>query len=440
MMAMLSSGWWARVLNGPEGRFDRAWATGRLAVMFYLATLPFPHSAALKNLGLAAMFVAAIWLWRQRRLAVDGASPVLLSLLALLGVLGVTAAIGTEPLDSFGELRKHFLPGVLLLLLIPACFGDYRLVRLLLAVVGGAYMVRAGLALSELSHYLPDLDTGRSAGRYIKGFALDAGFYLPALLGLLLIGGRWRWIALLGLPMILATMLLVQSRSPVLAMGVAAVLMLVVLRRWRILLAGALASVMVGAYLTAKQPDIAQRMATMFDPATYRTAFDIQNYRPPEDGLTARVAIWHGVLELTEQRPWQGYGFGWKKLGKTAVDEGFVARWEAMEGNALAHEKAGYFSLPTDKVNPHNLYLQIYFESGWSGLAAYFATLLALFWQACRLGWRSRGDAAIVSAAVLAYLVDHVILGLTNGLWLGLGPSFALIALLEVVRRNEKTA
>lgn len=432
--------WQALVMNGPDGRLDRAMATARLAVMFYLFTLPFPHSTALKNLGLAVMFGAAIWLWRQRRLNVSVTSPVILALLGLIGVLCVTAAIGTDPLDSFGELRKHFLPGILLMLLIPATLGDYRLVRLLLGVIGAAYVIRAGLALSELAHYLPDLDQGRSAGRYIKGFALDAGFYLPALLGLLLLGGRWRWLAFLGVPMILAAMLLVQSRSPVLAVGLAAVVMLIVLRRWRILLAGALASIIVGAYLTANQPAIAQRMASMFDPATYRTAFDLRNYRTPEDGLTARVAIWHGVAEVTAPRTLQGYGFGWKKLGETAVDRGFVARWEAMEGNALAREKAWYFALPTDKVNPHNLYLQIYFESGWLGLLAYFASLLVLFWQAFRLGWRARGDAAIVSAVVLTYLVDHVILGLTNGLWLGLGPSFALIALLEVVRRSEKSA
>ena len=44
-----------------------------------------------------------------------------------------------------------------------------------------------------------------------------------------------------------------------------------------------------------------------------------------------------------------------------------------------------------------------------------------------------------MAAVVMAYLIDHLILGFANGLLLGLGPSFVLLALLETVRLRENT-
>ncbi len=424
---------------GPSARLDSAVVLARISVLFLLAVLPFSHNAALKNFALLGMLTAAVWLAAQRRLTVDWRSPILLAIGFLLAVLGVTAALGTDPADSFAELRKHFLSGILLLLLIPQVFTGSRLTRLVLAVIGLAFMLRAGLTLLELGTYFPNLDTGRAEGNFIKGFSLDAGFYLPVLVGLLLLGGRWRWLAPLGLFTVLAVMLLVQSRTPVLAAGLAVAVMLVMLRRWRVLLLGFTAALLVGGYLAGSHPEIGHRLGSMFNKQTYLTAFDTKNYSKAE-GLAARMPIWFGVLEITASRPWQGYGFGWKKLGKTAVDDGHVARWEAKSGDAFAEDQAWYFALPTSKVNPHNLYLQIYFESGWLGLAAYGLLLLVLFWQAGRLAWQATDERRIVAGLVLAFLVDHVILGFSNGLWLGLGPSLALVALLETVRRSEKCA
>ena len=421
------------------GAFDPAASLARFSTLFLLAVLPFSHNAALKNFALLGLLTATLWLAAQRRLAIDWHSPILRVLAALLTVLAVTATLGSDPLDSLGELRKHFLPGILLLLLIPQVFQGERLMRLVLSVIALSFMLRAGLTLIELAEYFPDLDSGRSAGNFIKGFSLDAGFYVPALMGLLLLGGRWRWLAPLGLLAVLIVMLLVQSRTPVVAASLSLVVMLFVLRKWRILLFSAAAVLCAGGYLTISQPEIGDRFASTFNPETYVLALDTTHYQPTE-GFAARMPIWFGVLEITASRSLTGYGFGWKKLGRTAVDDGYVARWKARENDAFAQEQAWYFSLPTSKVNPHNLYLQIYFESGLLGLAAYLLMLLVLFWQAFRLSWRAYGERRIIAAVALAYLVSHVTLGLANGLWIGLGPSLALIALLESVRRSEKPA
>lgn len=428
-----------RFLSEPGGELVGPLLLGRISILFLFAVMPFSHNAALKNLALAGMLASTLWLVARGKLLVDWRSPILRAIGFLLLLLTVTATLGRDPLDCLGELRKHFLPGVLTLLLVPLAFRGERLTRLLLAVIAIAFMLRTGLATGELVHYFPDLDTGRSEGDFIKGFSLDAGFYVPVLIALLLLGGRWRWLAPLGLLAVLTVMLLVQSRTPLVAMLLSVVVMLFVLRKWRILLFSAAGVIAVGGYFAITQPQIAERLASTFSRQTYMMAFDTEHYAPTE-GLAARMPIWFGVLEVTAGRSLTGYGFGWKKLGRIAVEDGYVARWAAKEHDAFAQEQAWYFSLPPSKVNPHNLYLQIYFESGLLGLAAYGLMLVVLFWQALRLSWRAQGICSIVAATALAYLTSHVILGFGNGLWIGLGPSLALIALLEAVRLNEKKA
>lgn len=425
--------------HDPAGVFDPATSLARLSTLFLLAVLPFSHNAALRNFALLGLLTATFWLAAQRRLTIDWQSPILRALAALLAVLLLTAALGSAPLDSFDDLRKHFLPGILLLLLIPPVFHGERAMRLVLSVIALAFMLRAGLTLLELAEYWPDLDRGRSEGHFIKGFSLDAGFYLPALMGLLLLGGHWRWLAALGLLAVWIVMFLVQSRTPVVAAVLSLVMMFFVLRKWRILLFSAALVLVAGGYLMLSKPEIGNRFASIFSPKIYAQALDTTNYKPT-DGFVARMPIWFGVLEITASRALTGYGFGWKKLGSTAVEDGHVARWQARENDAFAQEQAWYFSLPTAKVNPHNLYLQIYFESGLLGLAAYWLMLLVLFWQALSLAWRAAAERRIFAAVALAYLVGHVTLGLANGLWIGAGPSLALIALLEAVRRSEKPA
>ncbi len=425
--------------SAPAGGYHPDILLGRLSILFYLAVQPFTHNSALKNFGLLGMLLALIWLLFAKRLVVDWRSPILRVVGGLLLVLAATAAIGVEPIDSFGELRKHFLPGVLLLLLIPGLFGEIPLLRLLLGVLALAFMLRSGLTLVELGHYFPDLEAGRAEGNFIKGYSLDAGFYIPVLMALFMLGGRWRWLAPLGLLAAFAAMLLVQSRTPLLAVVLAVFLMLLALRQWRTLIVCITVAAVLAGTVMIRQAALAERLASTFSQETYDSALETRNYSKA-NGLAARVPIWAGVLEITASRYWQGYGFGWKKLGRIAVDQGYVARWQGMENDAFAAEEADYFSQNPSTVNPHNLYLQVYFESGLLGLATYLVMLAILFWQAVRLAWRGHETNRVLGALALAYLVDHVTLGLSNGLLIGLGPSLALIALLEVARLSEKNA
>ena len=96
---------------------------------------------------------------------------------------------------------------------------------------------------------------------------------------------------------------------------------------------------------------------------------------------------------------------------------------------------AEYFSRPPDKINPHNLALQLLFETGFVGLAAYVGMLAVLFWQSVTLAQRAPPEWRPLAATATGFLVSYLVMSISNGLWLGAGPSAMLVGMLEICRQ-----
>ncbi|MEO1766418.1 O-antigen ligase family protein [Thiobacter aerophilum] len=420
---------------------QRLWAASpehlaRLSVFFYLAALPFPHNAAWKNVAAFFMLLVTGWLVGTKRLKVDWHSPLVLGLLVLLTLVGASSLAGIAPLEGFNELRKHLLPAILLFLLTAFAFREGGWREWLFIYAGSLFLLRIALAVAELTWY-GDLYAARTSGNFVKGVALDAGFYLPVYFGLFLSAGQLRWWAGAATAAAFAIIILTQGRAPLLAGLLAIAAMLIALRRWRLLLLLLGVGLFTTIVLGLARPDLRERFLPAFSPHTYIDALDTRAFGRESDGLSGRIPIWLGVIEIARERPLLGYGFGWKKLGRIAVEDGFVERWEQNKQSLLAEAQVNYFSLPTDKVNPHNLYLQIFFEAGLVGLVVYCAVLglfVRVAWQQTRQGADVGGATA---AIVLGFLVDHLVLGLANGLWIGLGPSMAWLGVLEAIRQKR---
>lgn len=399
----------------------------KISVLCYLGALTFPHNVAFKYVMLIVMLIAFLWGIGVKALRWDWHSPVLGAVLLVIGVFGLSAMGGVDPLDSLNEMRKHFLPGLLMLVLIPSFFRSNRELAWLLIVLAASFLMRTVLALGEF-YFFQGADGARAEGMFFKGYSMDATLYMPFLLAAWLrVSGRMRWLIGLGIALVVLAMLLAQSRTPLAAVLIAVAVCLLLLKQWRHLVALAGVALVVGVTLWMVQPGMANRFATAFSPAEYANA----------QGMGGRYPIWKGVAEIAMARPVLGYGFGWKKLGRTAVADGYVARWQARTEDASAQQAAWYFSLPSDKVNPHNLGMEVFFEGGFLGLAVYGSALLILFWQAVRLINSAQTDLRPFAVIAVAYLVGHVVLSVSNGVWLGAGPTMAALAFLEVVRRRS---
>lgn len=406
----------------------------RLSVLGYLFIVPFPHNAAGKNMMILAMILAVLGLLVQRLLQINWRSPVVIALLSLLAVILSSAVMGIDPLGSFNELRKHFLPGLLLFILIIAVFRDLRWQYILLGVIVTAMTIRAALALVELAIYLPDLSAARSEGQFVKGVALDATFYVPAIIGLIIWGGWGRLVGIVGVIFVMLVIALVQGRAPLISSIICILIIMLILKRWRILALTFSGLVIFWGLLFTKDAALQARFNTLVDAGTYLNALQSESYGISHDGLSGRLPIWLGVWEIASDRPVLGYGFGWKKLGKIAIEDGYVGRLQILKNSKVEQDKVNYFLLPADKVNPHNLYLQILFEAGWLGLLTYLLVLFVLARVALQSALLEKNGISIIGALTLGFFVDHLILGMANGLWIGLGPSMAYLGLLEVNR------
>lgn len=399
----------------------------KISVLCYLGALPFPHNAAFKYIMLVVMLLAFLWGAWAKVLRWDWRSPLLVTVLLVVGLFGISALWGVDPLDSLNEIRKHFLPGLLLLVLIPSFFCSDRELVLLLGVLTASFLVRTVLALGEV-YFFQGAELARAEGAYFKGYSMDATLYAPFFLGAWLwASGRVRWLIALGLGLVLLDMLAAQSRTPLAAVFIATVASLVLLKQWRYLLVLAGVTLLTGVAVWVAKPEMADRFASTFSHAEYSGA----------QGMSGRYPIWMGVTEIAMARPVLGYGFGWKKLGRTAVSGGYVERWQAQVGDPRAQSAAWYFSLPTDKVNPHNLGMQVFFEGGFLGLAVYGLALLSLFWQTIRQTLSVPPVLQPLAVIAVAYLAGHVVLSISDGIWIGAGPTMAALALFEIVRRRK---
>ena len=164
----------------------------------------------------------------------------------------------------------------------------------------------------------------------------------------------------------------------------------------------------------------------------------MDTYVGKESGYSSfyeRLSIWHGTLQMVAERPVLGYGLGWQKIYDVAVQDGYTERW-AQSDQLIDRAVANYFRpLKRGEANPHNLLVQILFETGIAGLLTYSAMLLLLLWRAIRLLQRKTQVPVErwFAAATLAYMVSYLLINTMNGLWLGAGATLMLLTVSELL-------
>ncbi|CUA81832.1 O-antigen ligase [Gulbenkiania indica] len=352
--------------------------------------------------------------------------PLVVSFVLLVAVLLVSGFVNPEWWsNNLAEFRKDHLR---LFLLFPLAFWvcrDYSDVRRLLMAAVAGFTLRA---LLVLGFYLSDWAVLES---YRKGFALDAIYCFSA--GLLLflfdrgLSRRSRILLGAALAVQVVPLLLHGSRSPLLVILLAVGLAVVAARRWRLLLTGALALLIVLTGLVFSRPQLLLRYETVLQGETYTQDFSV----------VERQGIWWVTLQLVERQPWLGYGPGWRKLSPLALESGLMdeAKQHPDRVRQLAY---GYFAgrATYGKANPHNLYLNWLLEAGFLGLFAYLGFIVSLF----RASWHARlqPGGQMWWLLALGLVTCQLASGITNGLWPA-GWLLILVAGALARKENETT-
>lgn len=407
-----------------------------MVVLGYIFFSIIPHASAPRYILAGSMLLVALYQLYKRQLQKPTPDAVSVTLLSLFLIVVVSAAVSPYRSESLLLLRKETLPFLLGYLLLTSqklgCLERQQVARYTVVALIAGFVVKMSLAIWAGANNGWSFSIYEGAGqlpRYLDFFAADIIYYLPFLLAPLLFwpmrsGYRWLLAAVTLLTLVFAFIAGVRTTF----IFVCTTLLIFVLcrfwvRKWYFV--ALIALCLVTGYVSrdyVTKPSIAR----------YYSIFSVDTYSKfGNDGsISERKAIVKGVWEVAQDRFWLGYGLGWKKLPTVAAEGGYVDRWKS--GTEPWHPWAvNYFSYGEGRVNPHNFYLMVLFETGVLGLAAYLAFMLAIGFKSF-LGSLSRNpsvEARGVCVAVVVYIGIYLGAGLAGGPWL---PVTLLVAACSV--------
>lgn len=418
----------------------------------YLFFSHVPRTTAVVNTLSALMLMSTVVLAFRGRLIIDWRSNLVRAFAAFVLVVIVGIAVSPYWRESIIPFRRELVPMLLAFVLLTGQRAvqeqhQQRRVALLAAwALISAFVIRSFLALGDwlaegvhTDYYSSD----HAAARFFDFFAIDASLIMPVVVAACLYLAMSRGTrALLVISLAIAMLLIVVSsvRTALIVMVLVTLLQLLPRLRSRkiwVLLGVALIGLLVVMSATNRLQKVTERYATVFTKEAYQGS-----EATGASSIYERLSIWKGTLEMAAERPLVGYGLGWQKLYDAAYEGGYVERWgtsPAFIDRTVAH----YFDVyERGKVNPHNLWVDIIFETGVLGLLTYTAMLLVLLVRAIRVLKQRTTDVVThwFGAATVAYLLAYGLVNMMGGFWLASGATLMLMIVSELVRQQQCTS
>lgn len=391
-----------------------------------------PRTAAMVNFLTGLMIAAIFYLALKRELCVPWKTPLVQSLFALATVILIGVVISPYWSESIPYVRRGILPVTLLVILLVSqkreLGNELPVGRAVLGAIVTVYVVRTTLAtvnwwIQGFQH--DSYSINRDAAPFVDFYAIDSTLLMPVVLAVCLywpLNTRLR--QFLSMVMLLGVVLVSISavRTALLCIVLVALFQLIpfmLKNKKRSIILLATFVLILGAVFKPQIERLAPRYLGIFSHQTYQS----------DGAMQGRYGLWRATYEMVQQRPLLGYGVGWQKMTQVVHQEGFYERWEnspdeVMNNWANRHFRGGFGS-----ANPHNLPLQILFETGVLGLLTYIWLLSVMICSAIKCWTNRKMDhfANAYAQMVGAYLIAYALVNITNGYWLNDGSTVALI-------------
>lgn len=404
--------------DGADGA-RRLEQTVTLLVGLFVFLNPFPHTTALKEMTLYVPLAGSLYLALSKKRAFSWSTPLVwpFALLAAWGAAGIFFAVDRQNTvyDLVSQLLKYYAVYFLVVQFYPAQKGFDTLARIVVAST-------ALFSIGAIVYFYPVLGHVFSErlghSKQYSFFEMSANYMcfatvFAAILAFnLLRKGKTagaRVFAGTALVAALAATLLTQTRGALIALVAGfVVLFLSDRRRLMVVLAGFGMFVMV-----------------LFASPESGARFSPQGILGNE-----RITILHMYMEMVEDRPLAGIGFGMEIL----QDREFLRPYYERSVPEPSRDEAFH-------VSPHNLYLDVLVRLGGVGLCLYLwiaAVAFAMTWKAMP---GNRGDGLCMLAAWSAFLIQALFSDASFGtpaivFYLHL----AMITILWRASREEMTA
>lgn len=411
-------------------------------LLIYIFFQPFNHFAGIRNT--AFFFMLPLFLIKLGRKGIrhnckgfnskiNWKDSTMTALFILLMAILASIFFSNYIIDSLNAFRKNFFYQLVVFFVILTEFRDIEKLRALLGAVVLSFVTLTIIIFikNPPSNLLNILEAKADRETFLSGYALNAAFYIPFTFGYLfsikdrvIIRGFF-WI------MLLAEFALVwlyySSRTTLISILIATVIIIAMSKRYKMLVIIVVLFLAVGGVTYFKKPELIDR---------YKTLLSFQTYTG-NVGLSGRGYIWKGTIDIIKDRPIIGHGYGWKKLALVARDGGYLERWKYTWAETYDYfSRTGYGS-----TNPHNMILQILFEVGIIGLAAFVLFWVTICVKVVKIIKSGTEDElnCFVKYGVTGVLVAYAIVNMANGLWeesYGI-ITFALAAVIMVVYESR---
>ena len=393
------------------------WKTvGQSAWLALIFLQPFNHFGALRLFFTFATLTCLAGDWKNNprgSLAGHLIAPRIALALALWAI--VVSVFGPYPLDSFHALRRDLLvQTVMLLAALRYIHAPAQAWRMIGVAIAGFAAVSLMSMLEVITFWVRNgfsLWVDRDHRSFWGGYASTGSLMIPLLLGWLLLAPKRRATSISGWTLVCLAAFLIflyGSRAPFLIVCGAIFLLLFLLKKWQGLLVASLIALAFTIFV---------QMAPLGPFDKYRTLVDSETY-VTNSGLSQRLSVWEGCWQIIADRPFTGYGYGWKKLAWAINDKGIAERWLTDQPDIadyyLTNGKASY-----GKVNPHNYFLQVIFEIGAVGLFLAVAFWIAAIRDGTRLLGKAPSATRDLSACLVATLMAYALANVMNGQWVG---------------------
>lgn len=419
-------------------------ATWLIAAYIFISAVPYTPAARYFLLG--AMVLLVIMGLAKNHFTKPSKSPVVLGLGLFVSIALLSAVNSPYLIDSLQGFRKDYLPPLVVLLIATSlkqtAVQKQQFAKIILCALIAGFAVKTSLALWDgaVNHpfiFSPysNLEFFEKNGlpKYVSYYAVESVLYLTLTYSALLFlcntwAKRSAVVLLFGSSFFILIVSGIRSAFAAALIGLLIITLLKLHTPKRI--AGfclALLVIVGGTLFVGKNNTEVTRYVDLVKAERYSK----------QEGMSGRYPIWDGVAELVAKRPLLGFGPGWQKIPTAAKDTGLTMGWQS-ENSAYGQFKSWYFSLEAGKVNPHNLALQVLFETGWIGFLSYLTMLATLFWCAFTASTQNKTVLSQwLKFASIGYFAALFVIDITNAFLIH--NTMVALMLITVLTRQSTT-
>ncbi|MBI5886791.1 MAG: O-antigen ligase family protein [Deltaproteobacteria bacterium] len=391
----------------------------KVFLFIFVFLQPISRGTSIKESAFVIMLVLFCVKSVKRGLSIEYRDRIIQGLILLTAVCVISSVLSPYPLDSFNFLRKGLFYQLAVFLVVINEFDGMEALRpLVYALLSGFAVLSLAIVFTRPPGVLLNwlYATTHGDDKLLQGYSLFATFYIPLALAYLYASRNGAavkavFIAIISMEFVLS--ILNNHRGQIIAIVVSMAVITVLAKRYKALVAWLVLTAVISAALLFIKPDSFDRYKTIVMPDSYVTKTVRASGSVEYEGLTDRLSIWKGTLDMIKDRPLIGYGYGWKKIAYAVRDGGWLDRWDKESRTYGYFSERGYGS-----ASPHNLTLQILFEVGIIGFAAFLFFWGAVVWRALARAGKDSGEGArLLVYSVVGVLVSYALINLVNGLW-----------------------